>query len=477
MKIQSRRSLLGISLTKSAVELKSYLKQLDKAILKKVTEKAKECYQAILEEVDEVMAQHKGDGVTIEHVREVWYQTCLGPVRVKRRQYRDREGRYRYLLDELMGMSRHQHVTSGVQELALELVTAMPYRRSAEVLRKTTAIDLTHQTIWRLVARAADPNLEQAEREVKWFMQTGELPEGEGRQVTRLMVEADGVMLSLQREKERKAEVKLGIAYEGWEKAGKDRYRTVNKTVFSTIASEQAFWAGMNLKLSKKYDLSGIGETIVGGDGARWVKEGADYMGGRFQLDRYHLHRELTKAFNKDRKSKSEVWAACQSGKIETALQIMADAAREARGESAQRITKAYHYLRANSCGLVDYRLALGEGGKELRRTGAIEGNVDKMVARRMKNQGMSWTLKGVRRLLCIRFLVFEGKLTNWLAEENLTQSPLTIPVKKVRRLVNRLSSYQPDDWLKAGLPALIGPHASRPWAQALKSMAMVHVE
>ena len=46
------------------------------------------------------------------------------------------------------------------------------------------------------------------------------------------MVEADGVMLSLQREKERKAEVKLGIAYEGWEKIGKDRYKTGNKTVF-----------------------------------------------------------------------------------------------------------------------------------------------------------------------------------------------------------------------------------------------------
>jgi hypothetical protein len=57
----------------------------------------------------------------------------------------------------------------------------------------------------------------------------------------------------------------------------------------------------------------------------------------------------------------------------------------------------------------------LGEEGKGLRRTDAMEGNVDKLVVRRMKNQGMSWSLQGIRRLLCVRFLVLEGKLTGWL--------------------------------------------------------------
>jgi len=35
--------------------------------------------------------------------------------------------------------------------------------------------------------------------------------------------EADGVMLSLQQEEARKAEVKLGIAYEAWARVGKNR--------------------------------------------------------------------------------------------------------------------------------------------------------------------------------------------------------------------------------------------------------------
>jgi hypothetical protein len=98
-----------------------------------------------------------------------------------------------------------------------------------------------------------------------------------------------------------------------------------------------------------------------------------------------------------------------------------------------------------------------------------MEGNVDKLVARRMKNQGMSWSLKGIRRLLCIRFLVLEGKLTNWLFDKMSAIPPLNLPKKKVHRIVTRLSTQEPDTWLQAGLPSLCGPHASHPWVNLLR--------
>ena len=122
-------------------------------------------------------------------------------------------------------MGRYSHTTDTVTEIALELASTMPYRRSAEVLRKTSAIDLPHQTIWRLLARVADDYLEKADQELSWFLETGEIPKGEHKKIARLLVETAGVILSLQREKDKKAEVKLGIAYEGWARVGKDRYR------------------------------------------------------------------------------------------------------------------------------------------------------------------------------------------------------------------------------------------------------------
>jgi hypothetical protein len=473
-KIHCRRSLLEISLPQSTKELKVFLQGLDRFLLEKALEWARMMYKAILEQVDELVAEQKSEGLVVEHKREVWHQTFLGAVRVKRRQYGDGAGNYRYLLDELMGMGKKWHVTREVQELTLELAMQMPYRRCAEVLRKTSAVDLAHQTIWRIVGKIADPYIKKAEREIEWFVKTGEIPDGEGKKVARLLVEADGVMLSLQREKERKAEVKLGIAYEGWEKVGKDRYRTLNKTVFASVANGDTFWAGMTLKLESKYDLSRIGDTVIGGDGAGWVKEGVVYNNGRFQLDRYHLNRELCHALGRDGETRGRVWRACEAGDIELGLRIMVEAMKKAKGEQAQRIAKAYHYLSENSDGLADYRLVLGEEGKSLRRTGAIEGNIDKLVVRRMKNQGMSWTIRGIRRLLCVRFMVLEDRLVEWLRRDKDQDARINIPPKKIRRLVTNLPIQEPDDWLKVSIPALYGPHASRPWARALKKISEV---
>jgi len=464
---------LEISLPQNPAEFNDFIQQLDKVLLERAIEWARKCYKTLLEELDGLLMQNRDRALSVEHRRDVWLQTHLGPVKVKRRQYRDGDGKYRYLLDELMGMSRYRHYTSSVQEKALELASTMPYRYSAEVLRKLSAIDLPHQTIWRLMARTADPYLEHAERELEWFLETGEIPSGAAKKATRLMVEADGVMLSLQREKERKAEVKLGIAYEGWAKVGKDRYRTVNKTAFAAIAGGDAFWGGMTLKLRKTYDLSEVKDTIVGGDGARWVKEGARYMNGRFQIDRYHVNRALCAALGKDRETKARIWEAINGGDVETGLRILADALGKARGKQAANIAAVYRYLHDNSAGLRDYRVGLGEAGKSLRHTGAIEGNVDKLVARRMKNQGMSWTLRGIRRLLCVRFLVLEGNLADHLKAGKIREIP-RIPRRTIRHFANRTFAQNPSDWLAAVLPAIHGPHSSRPWAKALKSLSEV---
>jgi hypothetical protein len=292
-------------------------------------------------------------------------------------------------------------------------------------------------------------------------------------------VEADGVILSLQREKERRAEVKLGIAYEGWEKVGQDRYRTVNKTAFSAVTGRDNFWSGLSLKLQKTYDLGRVRDTIVGGDGAGWIKEGASYVNGRFQLDRYHLNKELCSAFGRDSQTKGSVWQACERGEVEIGLAIMAEAMKRAKGEQSLRMARTYRYIQENSSGLGDYRLSLGEEGKTLRHTGAIEGNIDKLIVRRMKNQGMSWTLKGISRLLCVRFLILEKKLNKWVENEKLpnTASKITLPGKKIRRIITRLSMQEPEAWIKAGLPALYGPHAYRPWVRMLKSLSEVSAQ
>jgi len=466
---------LSNSVPKTAEELKQFLRYLDHILIEWLREKSKDYYRSILEAVDKVIADHRSPELQIEHCREVWYQTSLGEVRIKRRIYRDKAGQRRCLLDELMGLGRYQHKTLKVQELALDLVSQMPYRRSAEVLQKTTAIELPHQTLWRLVQEAGGKWLEEEDRKLKWFQQTGELPVSEDKRVTCLITEMDGVILPLQREPERRIEVKVGIAYEGWQSVGRQgRYRTVNKTIYSAVGETGDFLDGMSLKLHRRYDLAGIPHMVVGGDGAGWIKSGADYFKGRFQLDRYHLQKELCYAYGRDSHIQNQIWQACERGDVKLALSILAESRTQAKGDQRNRIDKLQGYLKDNAIGLGDYRWDIGEKGTELRRTGAMEGNIDKLVVRRAKNQGMSWSIQGLKSLLCLRFLSRENKLIAWLENRNshINEAIVNIPRRQARKLVTRLSSQEPDQWLKAALPVLRGPHANRPWVLALKSLA-----
>ncbi len=204
------------SLIKNAEELKQIVVGVEKDLLAKAMECARKAFGNLLEQIDLLIQKHRPEDLVVVHKRSIWYRTWLGPVRITRRQYRGSDGKYRYPLDDLMGMAKYSHTTFAVKEIACRLAAEMPFRRSAEVLSRTTSIDLSYRTIHRLVHQALINSQDESDRETAWFEETGELKLSEAKVPKRLLIEADGVMLPLQRETARKAEVKLGIVYEGW---------------------------------------------------------------------------------------------------------------------------------------------------------------------------------------------------------------------------------------------------------------------
>ena len=463
------------SLIENSLELKRSFLDTEKMLLAKAIEWAREAFKRFLEQMDLLIQRHRSASLKIAHKRSVWYLTWLGPIRVIRRQYQDRAGKYRYLLDELMGMDKYHHTTLAVKEIACRLAGEMPFRKSAEILNRTTPIDLSHQTIHRLVQTALADSQNNADMATTWFEETGELPQSEGRETNRLMIEADGVVLPLQREQARKAEVKLGIAYESWQKVGKDRYSTVNKSFYADIAGTDKFWAGMTLKLHQKYALGGT-QYVVGGDGAAWIKEGAEYFGGRYQLCRYHLNRALCHALGHDRKTLWSVQHQCSQGNFETALAALKEAAGRAQNDKSKDIRQVIRYIISNASGVKDYREDLPKYDSSLRRTGAIEGNIDKLIVRRMKNQGMSWSPQGIRRMLWLRINIREGTLTNCLRTDRSNTTHVKLPEKQVNRVIDHTMKFDYARYFSVGLPALSGPHQSRPWVELLKSLSRIAV-
>lgn len=461
------------SLIENSQELKQSILDMEKMLLAKAIEWAREVFKRMLEQIDSLIQKYRPASLRIVHKRNIWYRTWLGPIRVTRRQYQGQDGKYRYLLDELLGMNKYQHTTLAVKEIACRLAGEKPFLKSAEVLRGTTPIDLSHQTIHRIVQTALADSQDDADRAIAWFEETGELPQSEGSKANRLMIEADGVVLPLQREVARKAEVKLGIAYEDWRKVGKDRYSTVNKTYFADIAGTDHFWAGMALKLHQKYDLSDT-QHILGGDGAAWIKEGVDYFGARYQLCRYHLNRAICRALGHDRQALQSVQYHSSQGNFKTVLSALKKAADSAQNDKAKDIRRVIKYINSNASGLKDYREDMTEHDSSLRRTGAIEGNIDKLIVRRMKNQGMSWSPQGIHRMLWLRINIREDTLTDRLRTNRINAALVKPPEKQINRVIDRTMKFDYAGYFSAGLPAIPGPHQSRPWVELLKSLSRI---
>ena len=62
------------------------------------------------------------------------------------------------------------------------------------------------------MGKVVDISLDEEAREIADVFEEGIIPEGEGRVVPYLLVEGDGTNIALQREEERRTEVKVGIS-------------------------------------------------------------------------------------------------------------------------------------------------------------------------------------------------------------------------------------------------------------------------
>lgn len=447
----------------------------EKQVYGYMCEQAQRLARLLLEKLDEVVMEKREDGLTVLGFRERWVITVFGQVRIKRRLYRDKQGKGRYLLDEAIGLDKRSPLSTGVKNLSALLACSLPFGKCEALLSLLLPVGVSHTTIHRQVAKIADPVLDKEDREVAGVFDQGKLPETGKRQVPFLFIEGDGVSIALQREKERRTELKVGIAHEGWEPiGGQGRYQLKDKTPYMGLMDGERFWEGFSLVLSRKYDLSNIGHIVVGGDGAHWVRDGAELMNGCYELDRFHLRRELLRALAGDVETANQVYQACVSGNVALADSLLVQQQCRSNEEAALDIARVRAYILDNAAGLIDYRLRLDKNEVYgLRGLGAMESNVDKIAANRMKKRGMSWTKQGARRMSRLILMQLWGEVCSWTTYLKPTKptSLVTVGVSTEARVKSRKHGHG-YDWLNMSLPALSGPHCGRPWVQALKTLA-----
>ena len=206
---------------------------------------------------------------------------------------------------------------------------------------------------------------------------------------------------------------------------------------------------------------------MVGGDGANWIRHGVDELGSPrravFQLDGFHLSRACGRGYG--REIGSAIYDAIRSGSHRYARALMS-AAEAVEGKTAIRNRL---YIESNISSGVDWRNRVPNAPPDARGLGTMESNGDKLTANRMKKRGMSWTIRGAHRMAKVIQLKRNGELSDFCRRQRRwgrRESELSAHRHSGTMLKTRVS-----DWAEASVPALSGPHNSRPWTHSLRRL------
>jgi hypothetical protein len=414
--------------------------------------------------LDEALYEERPGDWRVVGFRERTVVTRFGEVRIRRRLYRDKRGKYHTMLDEYVGLKAHQAATPEMQAICSKMGSEMSFRTAAGVLVQWQAGLLSCSTCWRLLQRTGEAVVSGEAAAVEAVFGRGErVPEAGEREVERLYMEADGVYVRLQGQPQSHMEVRSAIAYEDWEplSSAREGYRLRGKRVYCHANEQSPFWEGASIAWARRWDPSSVREVIIGGDGAGWIRAGREaFPGAIWQLDSFHLARACGRAFGAE--MGRQLYEALRAGRT-TEAQAWLQHAPLRKGKQALRESRWVNKIAQEGWG-VDWRAQLGVDMEEGRGLGCMEGTQAHLLAARMKHKGRSWSPAGARHMAKVQELCANHELDGWCYRKTENDALQRHDTRRPRAL-----RTDPTDWLQASVPALHGPAENAPWVQRLR--------
>lgn len=397
-------------------------KEIEKEIFRNICEAGRELTKEILERYDQYLHETRNR----EELRDKGYRrstikTVYGEVSYDRHVYQTRDeygiNHCVYLLDENLKLNGIGLISENYVELLVSSITEISFRNCAKKTSETTGLPISHTGVWNII-QALGEKLENDEKEL---VEADKHEKIKGnREVPVLFEEADGVWLNLQgkdREERHypKAEMKVAIAYDGWKDEGSERYSLDGKVVTAGFNKGSEFQKIREAMISAEYDLDEVQVRLLNGDGASWIKKTRD-RDTVFQLDPFHRNKSIRENLS-HKKAINDVMELLEDGQIEEMfdyLNIYRDSLSD--GEEIEKAETLIKYLSANREGLLPYQsrnLEMPESPKGLvyKNMGTMESHIWSIIARRMKHNHTSWSIRGGNHLAKILAKKCSGKL------------------------------------------------------------------
>lgn len=382
---------------------------------RKFTKEFLERYDRMLmEERDKKKYRNKG-------VRQTTVKTVYGEVTYQRNVYEvteeDGTRRFVYLLDETLELNHVGLISTNMAELLVKGITELSYRECASQVSKMTGQTISAMGVWNVIQALGEKVCEE-EAELTEEHKKGHI-KGK-KEVPVLFEEADGVYIKLQgrdrkKEKQDKAEIKIGIAYDGWRRIGPERYALENKVVVAGFSKAKEFHEYREAVIAQEFALDEVSQRILNADGASWIKKVKD-KSTCFQLDPFHRNKAVKEKIHEEA-ARDAILELLREEEIEEVfryLEIYRNSLSDE--EEIKDAEELLRYYENNREGLLPYQsqgLELPEPpeGLEYRNMGTMENHVWSVIAKRMKHGHRSWSRQGGNHLAKILAKKCSGKL------------------------------------------------------------------
>jgi hypothetical protein len=405
--------------------------------------------------------------------RKKYFLTRFGDILYSRTRYKDKDNKSHYLLDEVLSIKKNQPISLSRARIECFLSSLSSYREVVTQARLLLGNFRSHESIRRGVIKEAKLIIENQKKKLQKIRN---LEYQEGNPPDTAYVEADATFITLQKkgkEKGGKLEVKVGVGYSGKEARYSSGKSKRLKEKFTFVGTGKDFMEKLSLIAEERLSLSKVKKVIFGGDGDSWIISGVgDYFpSATYLLCFYHLFKKLRECLGRRKNEQKIIKDLLLSNQIDKGLSVIDYLIRNPYDQKDKdNLAKLYTYISRNRQGITNqFKLK----DKEIERAGAIESNINKVIAARFKKRGMSWSIPGALALLKIKETILNNEWDDWWKterERNIKVGKYKPPLPA--SYFNQETESSP--LIEVTIPALRGPDQGKPWVGVLRKLSKV---
>ncbi len=392
-------------------------KEIEQKIFKMICKIGCEYTRELLERYDEYLMKTRDKGAyRNKGLRKTTIKTVYGEVEYERRVYQvnrdDGLPEFVFLLDEQLGIAGVGLISMNMAEQLVSNITEMSYRETAKKVTEMTGQQISAMGVWNVIQTLGDKVCEE-EKDLVKAHKAGFINGSKEAQV--LFEETDGVIVKLQGEEKDKGEIKVGIAYDGWKKTGKNRYLLDGKVAVAGFSKSKEFQEYREATIAQTYHLDGVKVRIMNADGAEWIKNicEADTV---FQLDPFHRNKAIRENILYPQ-AVTVIYEFLDAGDIDGMfkyLKIYRNSLSD--DEEIEKADRLITYFKNNRIGLIPYSergfdLPENKDGLIYRNMGTMENHIWSIIAKRMKHNHACWSYRGGNNLAKILAKKCSGNL------------------------------------------------------------------